>query len=93
MAIERDRNRRARGITERQAGKEQTMGFEKLVRRAPQFRGLTYVAEGDDKELTSSQEKFLDEFAVGLAKGVEESESQDAAVEVRTGKRNRGATT
>lgn len=79
MAIERDRDRRARGNPERRAGEEQAMGFEKLVRRAPQFRGLAKVAEGDDEELTASQEKFLEEFTVGLAKGVEESESQGSS--------------
>ena len=75
MAIDRDKNRRTRGKPEPRADEEQEVGFEKLVRRAPQFRGLAKVAEGGDKELTSAQEKFLDEFSVGLAKGVEESDT------------------
>ena len=90
MVNERGRNRPVRGKPDRPAGKGQAMAFEKLVGRAPQFRGLAMVAQGDEEELTASQEKFLNEFAVGLAKGVGKSGSeQDAKTEVRTGKRIR----
>ncbi len=91
MANERDRNRPVRGKPDRPGGEGQAMAFEKLVRRAPQFRGLAKVAQGDEEKLTASQKKFLNEFTVGLAKGVGESESQqDATTEVGTGKRTQG---
>lgn len=51
----------------------QTTEFEKLVGRAPQFRGLAKVAAGEEEGLTASQREFLDEFTVGLVKGVAES--------------------
>lgn len=51
----------------------ETEEFEKLVGRAPRFQGLAKVAAGEEEGLTPSQREFLDEFTVGLAKGVEES--------------------
>ena len=77
MGNEQDRVRpRGRTRLGRDAG--EATEFENLVGRAPRFQGLAKVAAGEEgaaeeERLTPSQRKFLDEFTVGLAKGVEES--------------------
>ena len=89
MENERERNHPGRDKLSRGGGEGQAMEFERLVRRAPQFRGLAKVAGGDEKELTAAQEKFLNEFAVGLAKGVDEGKSHEVPTEPGAGKPTR----
>lgn len=74
MGSDQDRRSRASGMADRRGGEDPATEFAKLVVRAPQFKALAKVAQGEEGELTKTQQEFLDNFTAGLTQGVAESE-------------------
>ena len=52
---------------------------EKLLQRTPQFRSLTSVSADREDRLTESQQKFIDDFAAEVRRGVQGSEDGSVA--------------
>ncbi len=72
MGSDQDRRSRASGMADRRTGgAESSSGeFTNLIGQAPQFKSLAMVAQGEELELTQSQQEFLDDFTAGLTQGV-----------------------
>ena len=74
MRSDQDRRSRTSGMADRRGGGDPATEFTKLIGRAPQFKALAKVAQGEEWKLTKTQQQFLDDFTAGLTQGVAESE-------------------
>ena len=56
-----------------------SLDSEKLARRVPKFSAFVEAAEGGRRELTTSQQQFLDEFSRGMAEAMSEGDDKSRA--------------
>ena len=54
--------------------RDRRANVKEFLRRAPQFTTLTNSVEGRERELSRSQQEFLDDFATKLVEGAVESD-------------------
>ena len=80
-----EKRKRPRGLerASRGSGREWSSDAQNLLDRAPQFGVLAKAAAGQASKPSSSQQKFLDDFAQRLTEGVAEADADGSGNEGR----------